>query len=1003
VSTPAPVIDPRDRLAIEEALRARIEGYVPVWRPRAGGAGAALLEVFAGQVATLGGGLNQVPGRSRLAFLDLLGTGLLQARSARAPLVFTLMAGSVTDANVSPNTRVAAPPAPPPASVLTDPEADTGTNEPVVFATTQSVTIARARLAALYSLDPPNDTVADHLAGQASGFTLFDGMEPVPHVLYIGHDRDFAIAGGAVIHLSLRLASYPPETVRQGLEVSWSYWAESGWIPLTLVEDGTQGFTTSGEIVLEAECGPDSALTTIGEHESYWIRGLLATGLMPEGAGGQGRLPAVDLIEQRIAFSKSALQLDAAFADTAPIDTSNRFFPFGPRPALHGTFYLACEEAFSRKNASIRVRFRLYAQVSEPSDDLALSWHYHNGTEWTDLTGFAFEDGTENLTLGAAAQGRIVRFRCPEDWAETEVNGTKGYWLRVRIDAGNYGEPMRLTVDENDGAVTLDQESYDPPIVEEVRLAYDYLTNATLADHCLTSNNEVLTDRTEDARWPRRPFEPFVPLDELQPSVHLGFDQALPPGLVSLYLHTTPEGVTGSESARPSPFVWEYLSANGWTELSVRDETAGFQASGMIQFVGPSDATKTLGRGGELYRVRARLKRGESMEPLPADGLWLNAAWATHREHVERDILGTSDGNPGQSFSLLRATGSVLEGEVVELREWFGSGRDWESVAEDADESAVRLETDSASGAVTAVWVRWLRVDHLFDSGPSDRHYVLEPAARLLRFGDGIHGMIPPARSQVVATYDSGGGVAANVAANTITELRGAVANLESVGNPVAASGGADVESADRVDERGPQRLRHRDRAVTAEDFEWVAREASPAVYHARCRPLTGEAGFAQRGWVTLLIAPNSPSPQPQPSAELRRQVLAHVTARCPAAIAARVRVASPEYVPVSVVCEIVPVEADLAAVVEAQVRANLNAFLHPITGGPGGKGWRFGEPVYLSQVARVVEIETEGVDYAIQLRMTVGSTMFDDMVPVGDDMLVASGAHEIKITLGTG
>jgi hypothetical protein len=828
-------------------------------------------------------------------------------------------------------------------------------------------------------------------------------MEPVGHVLYIGHDQDFAIAGGAIIRLSLRLASYPRDTVRQGIAVSWSYWAESGWMPLTLVEDGTRGFTTSGEIVLESECGPHSALMTMGGHESYWIRGVLTTALVPESAGGQGRLPAVDLIEHRVAFAKARLQPDAAYAGTAPLDTSNRFLPFGPRPALHGTFYLACKEVFSRKNASIRVRFRLYALVGNASEDLALGWHYHNGTEWTDLTGFAFEDATENLTMGATEQGRAVRFRCPEDWAETEVNGTKGHWLRVRIEAGHYGEPTRMTASETDAAFTLEPESYDPPIVEEVRLGYEYLTNATLADHCLSSNNEVLADHTEDARWARRLFEPFVPLDESQPSVHLGFDQALPPGLVSLYLHATPDEVTGSQSARPSPFVWEYVSATGWTELSVRDETGGFRSSGMIQFVGPSDARKTLGRGGELYRVRARLKRGESMEPLPVDGLWMNAAWATHRQHVERDILGTSDGNPGQSFSVLRAMGSVLEGEVVELREWFGAGNDWESVAEDADPSAVRLEKDSASGVVTAVWVRWTRVDHLFDSGPCDRHYVLDPAARLLRFGDGSHGMIPPARSQVVATYDSGGGVAANVAANTITELRGAVANLESVTNPVAASGGADVESAERVDERGPQRLRHRDRALTAEDFEWVAREASPAVYHARCLPLAGEAGFAQRGWVTLLIAPSSPTSQPQPSAELRRQVLAHVTARCPAAVASRVRIAGPDYVAISVVCEIVPVEADGAAVVEAQVRANLNAFLHPITGGAEGKGWRFGEAVYLSQIARVVEIETEGVDYAIALRMTVGSTIYDDVVPVGEDRLVASGPHEVRITLGVG
>ena len=167
--------------------------------------------------------------------------------------------------------------------------------------------------------------------------------------------------------------------------------------------------------------------------------------------------------------------------------------------------------------------------------------------------------------------------------------------------------------------------------------------------------------------------------------------------------------------------------------------------------------------------------------------------------------------------------------------------------------------------------------------------------------------------------------------------------------------------------------------------------------------PLTGDAGFARRGWVTLIVAPNSPAPQPLPTAELRRQVLAHVTARCPAAIASQVRVTGPEYIAVSVVCEIVPLVADAAAVVEAQVRANLEAFLHPVSGGPDGAGWRFGEAVYLSQIAQVVEAETEGVDYAIELRLTVGDRMFADAVSVGDDRLVASGEHEIKITLGAG
>lgn len=995
-----PNIDPRDQTGIEQSVRQRVTGYTPGWSPQTGTASAALLEAFASHIAVFGKGLNQVPDRSRLAFLDLLGTGLLRARSARAPLVFTLMENSMDNSSVPVNTRIAAPAVPPPASPLLQPGSEAGnTPEAVIFATTQSIAVTKAKLATVHSLDPPNDTIVEHIDCLTSGFTLFDGLQSVAHEIYLGHDLDFAIAGAATIRLSMRLATYPPETVRQNLKVSWSYWAESGWIPMTLVEDGTEGLKTSGEIILQSSCGPDSATKTIEENESFWIRGVLVSPLVPDGAGGNGRLPAIDLIEQRVEFSKGDLQADAAFTDAVPIDISKRFYPFGPRPALHTTFYLACEEAFSRINADVSIHIDLFKKVDNPNGDLGLSWFYFNGNEWLDLKDFSFSDTTNNFTKDG-----VVKFTCPENWAEAEVNGAKGYWVRVQIDAGHYGEPMRLEVDSNNGgAVTLAEETYDPPNFESVRLAYDYITNPTLVGHCLTNNNEVMTDHSENARWPRRLFEPFVPLDELQPAIHFGFDHALPAGLISLYLHTFHEGVMGSESNRPTPFIWEYKNDMGWSELSVRDEADGFRNSGMIQFVGPSDAVASVGRGGELYRVRARLKRGESMDPLPADGLWLNAVWANHREHNDGDILGSSDGNPGQSFNLLRAVGSVLEAEVVEVREWFGAGMDWEPVAGSADENDVRLDKDNVSGAVSAVWIRWHRVEHLYNSAADDRHYVIEPAQNLIRFGDGRYGMIPPAQSQVVATYDSGGGVVANVPANTITELHGSVAYLESVSNPVAAEGGADLESSDRVDKRGPQRIRHRDRAVTAEDFEWLAQEASPDVYHVRCLPLVGEAGFAQRGWVTLIIAPQSPATQPQPTAELRRQVLSHVTARTPAAITTQVRVGGPEYVAVSVVCEIVPKQADSAAVVEAQLRANLQAFLHPVTGGPEKKGWRFGEAVYLSQIAKLVEVDTDGVDYAIQLRMTVGETMFYDRVPVDENKLISSGKHEIKITLGGG
>jgi hypothetical protein len=995
-----PAVDPRDRDAIEAAIRARIGGYVPGWQPRPGSASGALLEVFTHYLELLGGGLNQVPERSRLAFLDMLGTSLLSARSARAPLVFQLVDTAPAEVTVPKDTRVAAPAAPVPASPLTASNGGAqGAANAVVFATTQAISVTPAKLAALYSLSPADDAVADHSGTMASGFTLFEDTEGIEHTLYLGHDRHFAVSGAVTIRLSFRMAPYPAETIRQGLAIQWGYLAADGWVPLTVAEDGTAGLTRSGTTVLTSSCGPDASLESIDGHETCWLRGVLGTPLAPEGAGGTGRLPAIDLIEAQVEFASQDLHPDGAFSDTAPLDTANRFWPFGRRPALHTTFYLGSEEVFTRKNASVTITFRLYGAVSAAGSP-SLDWEYHDGTDWRSLEATpGFEDGTAALT---AVHGDVT-FTCPEDWSPVKVNGKEGHWLRVRLGAGDYGQEMKLTVDAATGTVTLDPATFDPPVVTKVKLAYQYRTAAELLDHCLAYNAFTYADHGEACRWPRSPFEPFVPVAELLPAVHLGFDRALPAGLVSLYVHAASDPVTGDEGTAVSPYLWEYLGQRGWTELGVLDETEGFRRSGLVQLVGPADMVATAGLGGVLYRIRARLLRGSAAEATPVAGLWLNAAWATHRELVSGEILGQSDGNPEQSFDLVRAVGTVLEGEIVEVREWRGAGADWKTAVEGIDEADLRLESDPATGEVTAVWVRWQAVDHLYDSGPDDRHYVLERSQSILRFGDGAHGRIPPAGCQVVATYDSGGGVAGNVAAGAITELRAGVAYFQSVTNPVPAEGGAEAEPTPRVAERGPQRLRHRDRAVTAEDFEWLAREASPAVFRARCRPLTGPDGFAQRGWVTVVVVPDSPERQPVPTVELRRQVRDHISARCPASLASRIRVTGPAYVAVTVLAEIVPLDPGEAALVQARVRANLDAFLHPVTGGPGGLGWTFGQPVYLSQIARVVEEETDGVDYCVHLRLSVAGTLYEEAVPIGTDALVSAGDHEITLSLRDG
>jgi predicted phage baseplate assembly protein len=298
------------------------------------------------------------------------------------------------------------------------------------------------------------------------------------------------------------------------------------------------------------------------------------------------------------------------------------------------------------------------------------------------------------------------------------------------------------------------------------------------------------------------------------------------------------------------------------------------------------------------------------------------------------------------------------------------------------------------------VWVRWTSRPHLHDSGAADRHYLIERASGLVMFGDGRHGMIPSAGSRLTLSYESGGGLAGNLPAGAIAELRTAVPYVMGASNPAPSSGGAPIESLPSVRARGSQRLRHRDRALTPQDFEWMARDASPEIARARCLPITGPDGYAQRGWVTVLIVPQSTDAQPSPTVEVRRRVRDYLVARAPASVARRVRVEAPRYVAVSVSAELVPLSASSAALIDARVRARLNYFLHPLTGGIAREGWNFGETVHVSQIASIIE-GTDGVDYARDISLNVGGRIVTESIPIQADMLIASGDHELKLVAG--
>jgi predicted phage baseplate assembly protein len=306
---------------------------------------------------------------------------------------------------------------------------------------------------------------------------------------------------------------------------------------------------------------------------------------------------------------------------------------------------------------------------------------------------------------------------------------------------------------------------------------------------------------------------------------------------------------------------------------------------------------------------------------------------------------------------------------------------------------------------VLQTWIRWTEVPEFFDSVETSRHYRLDRHTGEIEFGDGTHGRIPPAGGDniVAFVYQAGGGAAGNVKAGEINTPVTAVAGVDSVINPVAGGGGSDAVTNEDMLTIGPAQISHRERAVTPDDFERLALEASREVRKARCLPNRNASGRHELGWTTVHIVPDSADPKPIPSLGLRRAVKRYLANRADVTVADQkhIFIGPPEYVPVTVEATIFAKSLDLVATAEQKVKKELETFLHPLKGGPEKEGWEFGRDLAASDLYSLLEAIDE-VDYVGSLQLFAGTSPSGEQVAVAPDALIASGTHKITTTVAT-
>ena len=294
-------------------------------------------------------------------------------------------------------------------------------------------------------------------------------------------------------------------------------------------------------------------------------------------------------------------------------------------------------------------------------------------------------------------------------------------------------------------------------------------------------------------------------------------------------------------------------------------------------------------------------------------------------------------------------------------------------------------------------WVRWRAVEDFSDSLAEDRHFVLDPWAGTVRFGDGRKGRIPRAGANNVRVrwYRTGGGSAGNIGPGKITELRSTLPYVSGVTNLVAATGGGDPERVDRIVRRGSGWLRHRHRAVTQEDYEDLA-VAVPGIARAKCLPLRdlGADPSGTRvypGHVSVIVVPEDDAAAPKPTSTQLRSVYEWLTACRPPEI--NLTVGGPEYVIVEVAAHLVYDDREDITKLVARCRARLDAYLHPLSGGPAHHGWKFGERPTPSAVSAILY----GLEGVIQLRsLEIHTREERPGLLQGRLYLICAGRHDI-------
>jgi hypothetical protein len=1029
-----------------EMIKKKAPFYVPEWTSRAeGDFGNALSRIFADMVENFVNNLNEAPWKHFLSFLDMLNFSLSPAKPASTVLCFVPSSKAPENVIIPAKTRVTA---------------KSSDGQTIFFETEKTVAITPSNLCFICSLDRERDTIFDHsstVEGTESS-VLFSGTNRQKHAFYIGDAELFRSGQGKISFTLITTGAVPERVLADENLFNWEYAAP------TSVEDKKKMEITEWHQFSAARysCGKLEFLKgegVIGKGkihglESRWIRCCFKGERIKE-------LEHFFLGPVKVDVSAEGIKPDFLFYNDIPLEESETGIqPFGSKPILYDTFYIACSEVFSRQGSEVIMDFYLKpGRTSLISKKPVLSWEYWSGESWRSLkkyiefstnlgeskegkSGSEGElpelelenflvsniietenekepDGIGRFFLSKKEKDRKgekenpllihvnVKIREMPPMAPGSINGEENYWIRIRLIEGIFGKESMILkkkplIPGMSPTYEIIPEKFHPPEIRKLILSYSD-KNGREPDYLVSENNLAFENKKDELKQARN-FKPFERITEPQPATYLGFMSKLTKGPLSLFIKL---GETFVDQKSTVKFEWQYFADSGgekpgeWKELLVLDETDGLAKSGILEFFIPGEmkSLQCYGSKSQLYWIRLLFKEGKRTPRI--SGIYPNCVWALQTKTIRDEILGSGFREAGQELELMNRP--VVDAEVwVNEVDWLSEGKKQALLNENGD-NHVETRKDS-SGRSSEFWVKWEEVIDFRSSEGRSRHYLLDRTLGKISFGDGIQGMIPPLGiNNIKASYRIGGGEAGNLEVFSITKLYSALKNVDSVFNPVLSEGGVRVENLAELVKRAPATFKHRGRAVSREDIICLTKEASGII--AKVNVLSGldEEGNSILGLITIVIVPDLPGPKPTPTAEILQIVETHLKEITPNI--GKLKVTGPVYYQVNIRAQLVTTNLEAVSEIETQVKRKIEGFLHPLTGGTKGKGWDFGQipsksDFYslFSDFSGISYIKTLDVTFKTEDRLSEKGFRHSRSRPLPESTLPCSGKHEINL-----